>query len=71
MKSEITAALLAIIAVIALSNIANAQKSCGVSKEDDEKYEQIFRNGSESAVTIKVIDENCDEHSVTVEPGTA
>lgn len=71
MKSEITAALLAIIAVIALSNIANAQKSCGVSKEDDEKYEQIFRNGSESAVTIKVIDENCDEHSVTVEPGKA
>ena len=57
---------------MAMSVIAvSAQKTCSATKEDDEKYEQIFRNGSAAEVTIRVIDENCDEHIVTVQPGKA
>lgn len=61
-----------ILATTALSVTAiSAQKSCSATKDDDEKYEQTFRNGSDKAVTIKVIDENCDEHTLTVQPGKA
>lgn len=47
----------------------SAQKACSATKDDDEKYEQFFRNGSDRAITVKVIDENCDEHTLKVEPG--
>lgn len=63
--------LLALLAVFSASETTLAQKSCGVTKEDDEKYEQIFRNGSDHAITIKVIDENCQEHILKAEPGKA
>lgn len=54
-----------------MSEKSLAQKGCGVTKEDDEKYEQTFRNGSDHAITVKVIDENCEEHLVKAEPGKA
>ncbi|MBS1793563.1 MAG: hypothetical protein JSS81_06900 [Acidobacteria bacterium] len=54
----------------ALSTTAAAQKKCG-KKEDDEKYEQTFRNASEKTITVKVIDENCEAHSLTIKPGKA
>ena len=54
--------------VMALS--ISAQKKCG-TKDDDEKYEQTFRNATDKPIKIKVVDENCDEHLLTAEPGKA
>ncbi|MBX7171054.1 MAG: CAP domain-containing protein [Pyrinomonadaceae bacterium] len=48
----------------------SAQKKCG-KKEDDEKYEQTFRNATDKTITVKVIDENCNEHPVTIKSGKA
>ena len=49
---------------------ASAQKKCG-KKEDDEKYEQTFRNATDKTITVKVIDENCTEHPITIKSGKA
>ncbi len=49
---------------------ASAQKKCG-KKEDDEKYEQTFRNATDKTITVKVIDENCAEHPITIKSGKA
>lgn len=60
--------LLAAIGV--LSGSASAQKKCG-KKEDDEKYEQTFRNATDKTITVKVIDESCKEHPITIKSGKA
>lgn len=68
-KLFLTGVALALIAGV-FSAAASAQKKCG-KKEDDEKYEQTFRNASEKQIVVKIYDENCDEHSLTIKPGKA
>lgn len=50
------------------SEAVSAQKKCG-KKEEDEKYEQTFRNATDKTITVKVYDENCEEHSVVIDSG--
>lgn len=59
-----------IVAIGVLSGSASAQKKCG-KKEDDEKYEQTFRNATDKTITVKVYDEKCSEHSLTIKSGKA
>lgn len=60
----------AFLIIAPLTAEVSAQKKCG-TKEDDEKYEQTFRNASEKTITVTVIDEKCGEHKLTVKPGKA
>lgn len=48
----------------------SAQKKCG-KKEDDEKYEQTFRNATDKTISVKIIDEDCHAHSLTIKSGKA
>lgn len=57
---------IALVAVIAVP----AQKNCG-KKEDDEKYEQTFRNASEKPIKVTILDEHCSETVLTVPSGKA
>lgn len=59
-----------LVAMGVLSGTASAQKKCG-KKEDDEKYEQTFRNATDKTITVKIYDESCTEHSVTIKSGKA
>lgn len=62
--------ILTFITIGVFSNAVFAQKKCG-KKEDDEKYEQTFRNAMDKTITIKIYDETCAEHSVTIKSGKA
>lgn len=62
--------LLAFITIGVFSSAVSAQKKCG-KKEDDEKYEQTFRNATDKTITVKIYDDTCAEHSVTIKPGKA
>ncbi len=70
MKRSILILAAVAIAASALTASVAGQKKCG-KKEDDEKYEQTFRNASEKTITVKIYDEKCEAHSLTIKPGKA